>query len=284
MSEDPAADRERLREALTHRFGDAPDIAAVPADAADALAAIAKRGSVRRFSAEPVAPSLIETLAAVALASPSKSDMQQRDIIIVRDPGTRAKLNALMAGQAWIANAPAMLVFCANNRRQRLIHDWRGHAFANDHLDAFFNASVEAGIALATFVIAAERAGLGCCPISAIRNEAAKVSEILGLPDHVFPVAGLGVGWPAAPAAISPRLALAATVHVDRYRDDDIRAVVDGYDARRAAIQPFARQRDPERFGTAEHYGWSEDKARQYADPERADFGAFIRAKGFKLD
>jgi nitroreductase/FMN reductase [NAD(P)H] len=38
------------------------------------------------------------------------------------------------------------------------------------------------------------------------------------------------------------------------------------------------------RFGAAPAYGWSEDKARQYARPERAGFGAFVRAKGFKLD
>jgi FMN reductase [NAD(P)H] len=37
-------------------------------------------------------------------------------------------------------------------------------------------------------------------------------------------------------------------------------------------------------LGEAEFYGWSEDKARQYAEPLRADFGAFLRAKGFCLD
>ncbi len=39
-------------------------------------------------------------------------------------------------------------------------------------LDAFFNATVDAGIALSAFSIAAEAVGLGCCPISAVRNEA----------------------------------------------------------------------------------------------------------------
>ena len=47
---------------------------------------------------------------------------------------------------------------------------------------------------------------------------------------------------------------------------------------------PYARQRAPERFGTHSEYSWSEDKARQYARPERADFGAFVRGKGFNLD
>ena len=38
---------------------------------------------------------------------------------------------------------------------------------------------------LRTFIAAADRVGLGACPISQIRNHAAKVSEVLGLPQHV---------------------------------------------------------------------------------------------------
>ena len=48
--------------------------------------------------------------------------------------------------------------------------------------------------------------------------------------------------------------------------------------------RPYRSQRDVARFGAASFYGWSEDKARQYAEPLRADFGAFVRAKGFRLD
>ncbi|NJM34133.1 MAG: NADPH-dependent oxidoreductase, partial [Rhodomicrobium sp.] len=66
----------------------------------------------------------------------------------------------------------------------------RGHPFANDHLDAFFNAACDAAIALTAFILAAEARGLGCTPISAIRNHAEAVSELLGLPDHVFPFVG----------------------------------------------------------------------------------------------
>ena len=57
------------------------------------------------------------------------------------------------------------------------------------------------------FVAAAEAVGLGCCPISVIRNHAEEVGGLLGLPDHLFPVAGLGVGEPtifvAAPAMLN---------------------------------------------------------------------------------
>ena len=133
------------------------------------------------------------------------------------------------------------------------------------------------------FVAAAEAVGLGCCPISVIRNHAEEVSGLLGLPDHLFPVAGLGVGIPATPAFVSARLPLGLTVHRDRYTDatdEKVRA----YDKRRNGIFPYRAQRNVARFGEAKEYGWSEDKARQYAVPEREDFGAYVKRRGFRLE
>jgi hypothetical protein len=133
-------------------------------------------------------------------------------------------------------------------------------------------------------VIAAERLGLGCCPISALRNHGPRVSDLLGLPDHVFPVAGLTLGWPAGEGEVSLRLPLATTVHKDRFEETGLRQAIDAYDERRDELQPYAQQRYPDEYGTTTPYTWSEDKARQYSKPERADFGAFIRSKGFRLD
>lgn len=275
---------DEIKASLKHRFGE--DVATPPEQLADTsgLLRMVKRKSDRRYIDKAVSLELLRLLAAVALTSPTKSDMQQRDIIIVKDPEQRAKLQACIPGQAWIPNAPELLVFCGNNRRQRQIHDWRGRPFENDHLDAFFNASVDAGIAMQAFITAAESVGLSCCPISAIRNDSAKVSEILGLPDHVFAVAGLGCGWPDGNKPISLRLPLSATVHVNSFGEDGIRERVDGYDARRHEAQPMGAQRSPEEFGEADPYTWSEDKARQYAKPERETFGAFVKAKGFRLE
>lgn len=246
---------------------------------------LAGRASVRRFADRSVPAALIETLAAVALSTPSKSDLQQRDIVYVQDPVLRQSLLTLVSDQAWTAHVPELLVFCGNNARQRELHARTGHPFANDHLDAFFNASVDAGIALSAFIVAAEAAGLGCCPISAIRNRPRDVSALLDLPAHVFPVAGLALGWPSKKDdAVTPRLPLCVTFHRDRYDATAFDAHIAAYDAVRHGMRPGATQRNPERFGTAEIYGWSEDKARQYAASERADFGAYIREQGFLLD
>lgn len=239
---------------------------------------------IRRFSDRPVEPGLIRLLCAAALSSPTKSDLQQGDILIVEDTALRSRMAALLPDQPWIAGAPSLLLFLGNNRRQRQIADWRGKPFPNDHLDAFFNAAVDGAIVMATFIVAAEAVGLGCCPISTIRNHAQTVSEWCGLPDYVFPVAALGLGWPADPGHMSARLPLATRVHSNRFDDTQVRQQVDAYDRRRHAIFPYRQQRDEARFGRAEFYGWSEDKARQYASPERADFGAYVKRRGFKLD
>ena len=274
--------------ALGRRFGAEGDDLALPADAPEPHRQLAARGVVRSFTREPVPHEMLHRLCALALCAPTKSDLQQRDIVIVDDTELKQQILAPLAegpiGQPWLKSVPALLIFCGNNRRQRLWHEWRGIPFANDHLDAFFNAGVDAAIALTAFVLAAEAQGLGTCPISAVRNRAAEISELLHLPQHVFPVAGLAVGWPAAAPKQSMRLPLDVTVHRNGYREDDLRGAIEDYDRRRESAQPYGQQRYVESFGKAEPYGWSEDKARQYAVPERADFGAYIRARGFRLD
>jgi nitroreductase/FMN reductase [NAD(P)H] len=270
-----------LHEDLAFRFGE--DFPTVCLDqGADTLARIASRGSGRKFTDRPVDPDLVHLLLGVAFSSPTKSDLQQRDVVIVDDPKLRFELHDIIRHR-WLDTAPVLLVVCGNNRRQRQLHAWRQKQFANDHLDAFFNASVDAAILLANLVVAAEAVGLGACPLSQIRNDAARASRLLGLPDHVFPVAALALGWPAETPEITTRLPLAVTVHRNRFDDDEARALIEAYDRRRAQIQPYARQRDEAEYGAADFYGWSEEKARHYSKPERADFGRFIRDKGFDL-
>lgn len=275
-------DRKKLQEALDARFSDAPVISSAVPDAR-LLLSMVQRGSCRDFRDRSIPEDVLDLLCATALASPTKSDLQQRDIIVLRSAKQRRDLADLVAGQAWVARAPLILIFCGNNRRQRLMHDWTGIPFANDHLDAFFNAVADAAIALGAFVTAAEALGLGCCPISAVRNEARKVSELLGLPQHTFPFAGLAVGFPGEGARISQRLPLKTTLHYDEYREAGLRSEVESYAERRGVEQPYASQRETEGFGEKQGYTWIDDKVRQYSRDERGDFGAFVKAQGFCL-
>ena len=250
------------------------------------LAGLAGHRSHRAFTPEPVPPALLRTLLAGAFSAPAKSDLQQSCVVNVSDRSVQARIAALIPTMPWIADAPVLLVFCGDNRRIRRICELRGTPFANDHLDSFMNAAVDAGLVMAGFIRAVQAAGLGCCPLSAVRNHAAEVSDMLGLPDYVFPVAGMVAGYPAKEREVTPRLPLDAFVHDDRYDDGAFEEWIASYDARRHAVLPLNpdRQRDPDRFGRADFYGWSEDKARQVAVSEREGFGAFIRSRRLRLD
>jgi nitroreductase len=272
-----------IKAALMERFGEEFTIAPT-LEGLDELAKIARHRSHRRYAPRPVSADLLRLLCACALSAPSKSDLQQCDIVVVSDAAIRKGIVATIPDMPWIEDAPAFLVFVGNGRRLPMLSRQRGKPFPNDHLDQFFNAAVDGAIVMSAFMSAATAVGLGFCPISAIRDHPQVVSDLLQLPNRVFPIAGLCVGWPAQAGEITPRLSLQTTVIQDAYGERDVAGEVDAYDRRRAALRLYRRQRNVERWGTAELYGWSEDKARQYAEPTRTDFGRFIRGKGFCLD
>ena len=278
-----ADDTRAIEAALAARFGEKLKVdCGLPG--LDELARIAGHRSQRYFQPRAIAPDLLKLLCACALSAPSKSDLQQCDIVVVSDQGIRQGIVATIPDMPWIMDAPVFLVFVGNGARLPEIAKLRDKPFPNDHLDQFFNAAVDAAIVMAMLIRAAEAVGLGCCPISAIRDRPQIVSDLLRLPQRVVPVAGLCVGWPAQEGEITPRLSLATTVVENAYGERNLAGEIDAYDRRRAQFRPYRRQRDVARWGEAPFYGWSEDKARQYAEPTRTDFGGFVRGKGFRLD
>jgi len=249
------------------------------------LSDILSHRSYRLYKPDPIPEELLLTLFAAAFSAPSKSDLQQACVIRIKDKAKQKRIAELSPHTRWAAEAPVFMVWCGDSRRIRRLCEWRGHPFANDHLDAFMNAAVDAGIAMQTFIVAAESVGLGCCPVSEIRDQIVPLSVELELPKWVFPVAGLCVGWPAEEPRISLRLPLQTTIHLNRYDDSDLVEQVADYDHRRETIDqtPPEQQRMVEKYGISFEYGWSENRTRQYTIPARTDFGQYIREQGFDL-
>ena len=98
------------------------------------------------------------------------------------------------------------------------------------------------------------------------------MNNLLELPDWVFPVAGMCVGYPATNGHLNYRLPLEVTVHTDTFGESDFEEQLNAYDERRAAAMP-----------EAERYLWSEATAKQSAVPPRPAFGTYVRRKGFRL-
>jgi len=276
------ADYARL---IEQRFGDGgPAVAGAPDN--ELIRRVLARKTVRRYSATIPDESLLDLLVAAALSASAKSDFQQASILRLTEPEKRAAIGALFPAMPWIATSPVFFVFLGDARRLQRIGALRGKPVRNGTLEGFFNAAIDAALALQTMILCAEAAGLGVCPISVIRNEIDKVAEILALPDLVFPVAGLCLGYPAAEGYVSLRLPRRTTTHRESYDDSALAQDLDDYDRRRDARHaiPKEQHRANAEFGEAAFYGWSEDKARQAAKAEGAAFPPYLRAHGFTFD
>jgi FMN reductase [NAD(P)H] len=269
---------------LEHRFAEgasgAADVAAHPL-----IAQTLARRTVRRYTDQMPDDKLLDLLTAAALSASSKSDFQQASILRVTDAGIRRAIGELFPAMPWIGASPVFYVFLGDARRLQRIGALRGKPVDNSVLEGFFNASVDAALAMQTFLLCAESAGLGCCPISVIRNRVDEVAALLGLPDQVFPVVGLCVGYASDAGHVSLRLPRAITVHHNRYDDSNLAANIDQYDQSRHARHALnqEQQRGKATWGLAEFYGWSEDKARQASEAEGAAFPVYLKAHGFSF-
>lgn len=251
----------------------------------ETIAGLLSRRSLRRYEDRAVPDELLDVLLACAQSAPTKSNLQQYAIVVVSDTEVRARLQPLCPATDWLATCPVFLAFCVDMRRNQRIADIRGHDHANNNMDTFLNAVVDAAMAMQCFISAAESAGLGCAPISEVRNNIAEFSDVLDLPDGVFPIAGLTAGWPAQPGYINQRLPSSLVVHRNRYDDVNLEAGVEDYDRRRHEIFPVppSGQRHTDKYGVAEVCTWSENVARQLSISERSGFREFLRSRGFDL-
>ncbi|MFL2845041.1 MAG: nitroreductase family protein [Candidatus Puniceispirillaceae bacterium] len=239
--------------------------------------------SCRRFLQTPVPEKTLRFLFACSLSAPSKSDLQQVSIIHLESKDSRDFIHSVLPSMPWINAAPVFLLFCGDSHRIQTVCEMHKTTFAHDPLDAFFNTATDTAMVLQNFIIAAEAAGLGCCPISAVREFTEQVAEFCQMPDGVYPLAGLCLGYPEGEPDISVRLPMSVFLHKDTYNKKNLKANIRDYDKRREEISPYESQRQIDLYGLSESYGWSSDKARQTSHTERLSFKSYIRKHGFRV-
>ena len=257
-----------------------------PADVPDGVQALLNRRVIRKYKTNPISEQTMALLLSAAQSAPTKSNLQQYSIVIIRDPEVRNAVSELVPSMPWVRNAPVIAIFLGDVRRIRRLAEIRGHTYQNNNADTFMNATVDAALAMQCFITAADYLGLGTCPISYVRNRIDDLAEILDLPDGVFPISGLCVGYPDDAGYVSMRLPQKVVVHQDLYNDDDLETDVKDYDDRnheRFALTP-TKQRHTDKYGVLEKCTWSENVARQLSLPERAGFADYLKRKGINLD
>ncbi|MBY0012470.1 NADPH-dependent oxidoreductase [Paenibacillus typhae] len=229
--------------------------------------------SFRKYADKPVEPEKLRMIVEAAQAAPSWVNGQQVTIIAVQNKERREKLSVLSGNQKHVAEAPVFLVFCMDFYRTRLAAGLEGQPFeAAGDTDALLVGAVDAGIALESAVAAAESMGLGIIPIGGIRRNTAEVIELLELPEYVFPVVGLCIGYPGEELPKKPRLPLEAVYHEERY-NRELEGSIRQYNAEFREYLKSAGQTERD---------WSAVIAHFYAlNPQYGDAGKTLPKQGF---
>jgi nitroreductase len=154
----------------------------------DVMNAIKTRKSVRAYLDRPVEDDKLNAVLEAARLAPSASNRQEWRFVIVREPETRKKLAAVAGGQAFVGEAPLLIVACAETD---------GHVMRCGQPCY----PIDVAIALDHMSLAAVELGLGSCWIGLFDEK--KVREILQIPDEIRVVELMPLGYPSDPAAIN---------------------------------------------------------------------------------
>lgn len=168
---------------------------------------------------------MMEQLLAAAAHTQTMGNLQLYSVVVTRSAEKKAALAPAHFNQPMVTQAPVVLTICADFRRTTTWARCRWADPGYDNFLSFMNAATDALLFTQTFCNLAEEAGLGLCFLGTTIYQPQTIIDVLQLPQLVFPVATLTVGWPAEEPPQSDRLPLESFVHAESYHDptpDDI--------------------------------------------------------------
>ena len=187
------------------------------------------RKTIRKYSDRPIPDDVMNELLETACRASTMGGMQLYSIIVTKDEETKKELSPLHFNQPMVMNAPAVLTFCADYHRFTRWCGLRNADAGYDNFESFYNAMIDALLAAQTFCNAAEEKGLGICFLGTTSYNPNEIIDVLHLPELVFPVTTITVGYPAEDPALQDRLPLKGVVHRDRYSDYTDEGIEDIY-------------------------------------------------------
>ena len=157
-----------------------------------------ERKSVRIFEDRPISPEDRLTILQAACQAPTAGNQQLYTILEITEPALKKRLSVTCDNQPFIADAPLVLLFCADCQKWYDAYRYAGctprHPSAGDLMLAVEDSSLAAQNA----VTAAWSLGIGSCYIGDIMEHCELHRELFQLPPYVFPAVMLVLGYPTA--------------------------------------------------------------------------------------
>lgn len=164
---------------------------------------INKRRSIRKYKPDVISDEILNRVLEAAHLAPSGKNGQPWRFIVVRSAELKQKLVKPCRDQAFIAEAPAVIVGVANEDES--------YQKQGNYMKSW---AIDLAIAFDHLMLAATAEGLGACWIGAFDEK--EVKKALNIPDRLRVVGLTPLGYPDGEPKPKPRKALADIVFYDQ--------------------------------------------------------------------
>lgn len=172
----------------------------------DVFDAIKGRRSVREFKPDPIDDKDLEKILEAGKSAPSAGNCQPWEFVVAKDGATKQKLVRAALGQSSVAEAPVVVVVCANIPRTSIRYGRRG---------AELYCIQDTAAAVQNILLTAYALGYGTCWVGSFDEESA--AKAIKAPPDVRPLAIIPIGRPAEKPTPTARLPLKKIVHENTF-------------------------------------------------------------------
>lgn len=185
----------------------------------DMIDTVKERRTIRKYQQKDISSDLLNDLLKTSFRASTLGGIQLYSVVVTRDAGMKEKLSPAHFNQPMVCQAPVVLTFCADFHRFSQWCEQRQAVPGYRNLMSFLNATMDTLLVAQTFCTLAEEAGLGICYLGTTTYNPQMIIDTLNLPELVFPITTVTVGYPESIPAQTDRLPLEAIVHAEHYLD-----------------------------------------------------------------
>ena len=187
---------------------------------------VARQRACRSFTDEAVDDDTIARILTAATFAPSAENKQPWEFVVVRDRETRTAIGDL-SRRAWEAHGRAFSETRLTPAMLAEVDRGATSGVADAPVNIVVCADVQRGLevtipssifpATQNLLLAATALGLGSALTTITTGFRAELQQILGLPDHVWPIALVPLGHPARPLGPPKRTSFTERTHRERF-------------------------------------------------------------------
>ncbi len=145
----------------------------------DAMKVILSRRSIRKYTAQPVADEVVTDLLRAGMSAPSSNNGQPWQFVVINDRHMLDYVPRFHPYSQMLTQAPVAILVCGDGQVGSWVQDC--------------SAATE------NILLAAHAQGLGAVWLGVypVEERIAGIRKLVGLPEHIMPLALISIGYPA---------------------------------------------------------------------------------------